>query len=215
MGGVRTSRQDERPLMLHGAGAKHSLLDLRLIGRMVVAPVAIDAFARIELAGRGVLTAAIAAYTTFVATQLAVVYWGRWQLQRARVRLAAARASVHRRRVPITTRPGPMIASNVANRLRRDSLGPVSNARTTPSAPSMSPRCARSRTDRRSAGRLNAPSTTLVIQQPPHSPRRDRGARAGVAACCAAPRGEAPLRAALQRARRTTHRRACDLADRP
>jgi len=99
MGDVRTNRQDESSVMLPGTGAKHPLLDLRLIGRMVVAPVGIGAFAGIELAGRGVFTAAIAAYGTFVVAQLAVVYWGRWQLHRARLRLAAARAGMHRRRV--------------------------------------------------------------------------------------------------------------------
>jgi len=83
-----------------GTRVKHPLLDLRVIGRLVVAPVAIGAFAGIELVGRGVFMAAVAAYTTFVVAQLAVVYWGRWQLQRARARLAAARASVRRRRVP-------------------------------------------------------------------------------------------------------------------
>jgi len=85
--------------MLPGTGAKHPLLDLRLIGRMVVAPVALGAFAGIELADRGVFAAALAGYTVFVVTLLAVVYWGRWQLHRARLRLAAARAAMHRRRV--------------------------------------------------------------------------------------------------------------------
>ena len=71
----------------------------KLIDWKGTARLSIGAFAGIELAGRGVFTAAIAAYGTFVVAQLAVVYWGRWQLHRARLRLAAARAGMHRRRV--------------------------------------------------------------------------------------------------------------------
>ena len=45
-----------------------------------------------------------------------------------------------------------MIASSVASRRRSERRGPVSNEATVPSAPSMSPTWARSRTERRSAG---------------------------------------------------------------
>jgi hypothetical protein len=68
------------------------LRSFQLVGRMLLGPIAIGTFAGLELAGRGAVTAGIGAYTTFVAAQLAVVFWGRWQLHRARLRLAAVRA---------------------------------------------------------------------------------------------------------------------------
>jgi hypothetical protein len=68
----------------------------RLVGRMLLGPIAVGAFTGTELSGRGALTAAIGAYTAFVAAQGAVVLWGRWQLHRARLRLAAVRARTDR-----------------------------------------------------------------------------------------------------------------------
>lgn len=72
------------------------LRSVRLVGRMLLGPVAIGACAGMELAGRGAATAAIGAYAAFVAAQAAVVLWGRWQLHRARLRLVAVRARSER-----------------------------------------------------------------------------------------------------------------------
>ena len=59
---------------------------------MVLGPLVIAVVAGIEFAGRGAGVAVLAAYVGFVAAQSAVRFWGRWQLHRSRLRLAAARA---------------------------------------------------------------------------------------------------------------------------
>jgi len=69
---------------------------LQLVGRMLLGPLAVGAFAGAELAQRGAVTAALAGYTAFVATQLAVLVWGRWRLHRALGHLATVRARRHR-----------------------------------------------------------------------------------------------------------------------
>src|SRR5690348_4726226 len=56
-----------------------------------------------------------------------------------------------------------MTASRVARRRACERRGPVSNAATVPSAPSMSPTWARSSTERRSAGGLNVTRTTVLV----------------------------------------------------
>ena len=81
--------------MYLGKGAFHSVQHLRsarLVGRMLLGPMAVGAFAGIELGGKGAIMAGVVAYTAFLAAQGAVVFWGRWQLHRARLRLAAVRA---------------------------------------------------------------------------------------------------------------------------
>ena len=74
---------------------KH-LHDVRLVGRMLLGPLAVGVFAGVELAQRGAMTAALGGYTAFVLAQLAVVFWGRWRLHRARRHLAIIRARRNR-----------------------------------------------------------------------------------------------------------------------
>ncbi len=92
---VRTGRQYEQEIMhyeTHSPCSLRHLMSFQLVGRMLLGPIAAGTFAGIELAGRGAVVAGIGGYTTFVAAQMAVVFWGRWQLHRARLRLAAVRA---------------------------------------------------------------------------------------------------------------------------
>jgi len=74
---------------------------IRGVSRMLLGPLAIAVVAGIEFAGRGAGVAVLAGYVSFVAAQTAVRLWGRWQLRRARARLAVARvrsAQLARRR---------------------------------------------------------------------------------------------------------------------
>jgi len=69
--------------------------------RMVLGPLVIAAVAGVEFADRGAGVAVLAGYVSFLAAQWAVRIWGRWQLRRARARLAVARvrsAQLARRR---------------------------------------------------------------------------------------------------------------------
>jgi hypothetical protein len=63
--------------------------------RLIVGPVAVAIFAGIRLAPYGAVTAAAGVYFTFVVTQAATMFWGRYQLHRARG-LAAARRRLTR-----------------------------------------------------------------------------------------------------------------------
>lgn len=65
---------------------------LRSLMRTIVGPLAVAIFGGIALSGWGLPVAALFAYGAFVGAQLAVMVWSRWQLHRARARLAAARA---------------------------------------------------------------------------------------------------------------------------
>jgi hypothetical protein len=74
---------------------------IRAVCRMLLGPLAIAVLAGAEFAGHGAGVASLAAYLAFVAAQTAVRFWGRWQLRRARARLAVARvrsAQLARRR---------------------------------------------------------------------------------------------------------------------
>ena len=78
-----------------------SLYVARGVCRMVLGPLVIAIVAGVEFAGRGAGSAVLAGYVSFVAAQWAVRTWGRWQLHRARARLAVARvrsAQLARRR---------------------------------------------------------------------------------------------------------------------
>ena len=85
--------QHERPLMLslNRVDASSRYL-IRGVCRMVLGPLVIAGVAGVEFAGRGTGVAVLAGYMSFVAAQFAVRFWGRWQLRRARARLAVARA---------------------------------------------------------------------------------------------------------------------------
>jgi len=76
---------------LKGSDAFNRSLAKALL-RMVVGPLVIAVVAGVEFAGRGSGAAVLAAYVSFVAAQSAVRLWGRWQVHRARMRLARARA---------------------------------------------------------------------------------------------------------------------------
>jgi hypothetical protein len=67
---------------------------LRAVGRMFLGPLLVGVLAGIWSAGRGAGVATLVGYASFLAAQTAVRFWGRWQLHRARVRLASARARV-------------------------------------------------------------------------------------------------------------------------
>jgi len=67
---------------------------IRAVGRMFLGPMAVGVLAGIWTAGRGAGFATLVGYLSFLAAQTAVRFWGRWQLHRARVRLATARARV-------------------------------------------------------------------------------------------------------------------------
>ena len=74
---------------------------VRAACRTVVGPLVIGVLAGVEFAGRGARVAILAGYLAFVTAQGAVRLWSRWQLRRARARLAAARvrsAQLARRR---------------------------------------------------------------------------------------------------------------------
>jgi len=66
------------------------------LGRLAVAPTLVGAFAGVELSGNGIRIALVAGYSVFVLTHVAVRVWDAWQLRRARLRLAAARARMPR-----------------------------------------------------------------------------------------------------------------------
>lgn len=74
---------------------------VRGLCRMVFGPSVIAVVAGVGFAGRGAGVAVLAGYISFVAAQWTVRIWGRWQLRRARARLAVARvrsAQLSRRR---------------------------------------------------------------------------------------------------------------------
>ena len=62
------------------------------VARMILGPLAVAALAGFELGGRGAATAVVGAYVVFVVAQAVVLWWGRWYLRRARLRLEARRA---------------------------------------------------------------------------------------------------------------------------
>jgi len=87
-------------LSLNRAGRPSRSL-IPMVGRMLLGPLAIGVLAGLMTAGRGAGFATLAGYLSFLAAQTAVRFWSRWQLHRARVRLATARAraaSLPRRR---------------------------------------------------------------------------------------------------------------------
>jgi len=87
-------------LLFNKAGPTSRYL-IRGVGRMVIGPFAIAVLAGSEFAGRGAGVAILAAYLAFLGAQTAVRFWDRWQLRRARTRLAVARvrsAQLARRR---------------------------------------------------------------------------------------------------------------------
>jgi hypothetical protein len=60
---------------------------VRAIGWLILGPLTVAVFTAVELSHYGVLTAALASYLIFVATQGAVILWNRYQVRRARRRL--------------------------------------------------------------------------------------------------------------------------------
>lgn len=74
---------------------------IRAVCRMPLGPLAVAAVAGVAFAGHGARLASLAAHVAFVGAQAAVRFWGRWQLGRAKARLAVARvrsAELARRR---------------------------------------------------------------------------------------------------------------------
>jgi hypothetical protein len=63
-----------------------------MLARSLLGPMAVGAFAGVELAGHGVFRAAAGAYFVFAVAQIAVDFWSRWQLQVAQRRLAVLRS---------------------------------------------------------------------------------------------------------------------------
>ena len=65
---------------------------LRLLGRWLLGPAAVATFAGVELRGNGTAVAAAGAYFVLAVTQISIDVWARWQLHRARHRLAVLRS---------------------------------------------------------------------------------------------------------------------------
>jgi len=92
--------EDSLMLSLNRLDASSRYL-IRAVCQTLLGPLAIAVLAGVEFAGRGAGVAGLAAYLAFVAAQTVVRFWGRWQLRRARARLAVARvrsAQLARRR---------------------------------------------------------------------------------------------------------------------
>lgn len=64
---------------------------VRAILRLFLGPLAVAMFAGIQLWRYGMFAAAGGAYLVFVVAQVAIVFWGRYQLRMARRRLATRR----------------------------------------------------------------------------------------------------------------------------
>lgn len=71
-------------------------ITLRAVLRLLIGPLAVAAFAGVQLARYGIAAAAIGAYVTFLVSHHAVRLWARYRLHRARKRLAALRESRRR-----------------------------------------------------------------------------------------------------------------------
>lgn len=68
------------------------------VGRLILGPLTVAVLTAVELSPYGLLTAALASYLIFVAAQGAVISWNRYQLRRARQRLALRRVRTTIRR---------------------------------------------------------------------------------------------------------------------